>query len=302
MDFGFYPCNLNLADTLYSIKSLPNRELCAQNVISHNAVIDGWYYASLIERSSQSGKMASPPGRIFDLPKTHTITVIYPLNEEDVKFIIWWLSFFLGFRLTTDVYGFLDATPVKRRKVNDFVIDHRSIKAGLDLVIDFIDKHRADKSSLKRVEAIINALFMAQNPQNLCFERFQYLYMALDACYRQAYSAFCPGKKDIKHDGRIEWLCKQFNILPPTWIKKQGKCSKSLLASIRNDAIHEALFFNEPLGFSVFGGNNQPDNEGIILQMENIVSRVLVALIGKPSAQYVSTPYDTRQFVPIDLI
>ncbi|MBT00179.1 MAG: hypothetical protein CMI01_16100 [Oceanospirillaceae bacterium] len=75
-----------------------------------------------------------------------------------------------------------------------------------------------------------------------------------------------------------------------------------LSSTTRNDSIHEALFFDEPLGFSVFGGNAQPNNDGIISQMESIICRFLLAILGKPDAKYVTTPYSDRQYASLDLI
>lgn len=301
MEFGFYPLGLDLTDTRFSITSHPDREQRVRNVSNDSAVINGWFYASLMERRGENGEIIGPPRRIFGLPRTHTITITDVANEEEVKFVIWCLSFFLGLRLTTEECGFLDATPIERKKLNDFFAGESSIKAGVNLAIQFVDKHTDDARSLKRIEAIIHALFMAQNPQALCFERFQYLYMALDACYRQVFGPRTKESPDITHNKRIEWLCNQFNIVVPPWAKNQGGTMGPLSCTTRNDSIHEALFFDEPLGFSVFGGNVQPNDDGIILQMENIICRVLVALLGKPNAKYVTTPYADRQYASLDL-
>ena len=48
------------------------------------------------------------------------------------------------------------------------------------------------------------------------------------------------------------------------------------MSALRNDALHEALFMNEPLGFAVLGGGI---GENITLEMEALVCRLLVALI-----------------------
>lgn len=302
MEFGFYPLSLDLTDTRFSITSYPDRAQRVRNVRNDSAVINGWFYASLIDRRDENGEIVGPPGRIFGLPKTHTISITDVANEEEVKFVIWCLSFFLGLRLTTEECGFIDATPIEKMKLNDFFSDEPSIKAGVNLAIQFVDKHTGDARSLKRIEAIIHALFMAHNPQALCFERFQYLYMALDACYRQVFGPRIKSSSDIPHNQRIEWLCNKFNIVVPPWATNQGGTMGSLSSTTRNDSIHEALFFDEPLGFSVFGGNTQPDDDGIILQMGNIICRLLVAILGKPDAKYVTTPYADRQYTSLDLI
>lgn len=74
------------------------------------------------------------------------------------------------------------------------------------------------------------------------------------------------------------------------------------LATVRNDAIHEALFFDEPLGFAIYGGNTQGLDTGtVMLQMQALVCRLLVAILGKPKICYVLSPVDTRQVQVLDL-
>ncbi|MGE0278814.1 MAG: hypothetical protein AB7R40_25755, partial [Nitrospiraceae bacterium] len=62
------------------------------------------------------------------------------------------------------------------------------------------------------------------------------------------------------------------------------------------DTFHEALFFNEPLGFSIYGSNQlTTDRANVTLEMRALVCRLLVAILGKPGVGYVQTPVDTRQ-------
>ena len=125
MEFGFYPLGLDITDTRFSIKSHPDRDKRVSNVRNDSAAVNGWFYASLMDRRSENGDIISPPGRIFGLPRTHMITITNVANKEEVKFVIWCLSFFLGLRLTTEECGFLDATPIERGKLNpESVISH----------------------------------------------------------------------------------------------------------------------------------------------------------------------------------
>ena len=50
-----------------------------------------------------------------------------------------------------------------------------------------------------------------QFPQSLPFERFQYLYMALDACFKLV---ACKQVKtpSVPHGRRIEWLCTTLGL------------------------------------------------------------------------------------------
>lgn len=103
--------------------------------------------------------------------------------------------------------------------------------------------------------AAIHTLFLAQAPQNLPFESFQYLYMALDACYSLV-AARQPRPPRVPHAARIKWLCSQFGLTVPAWADPASD-GVSLSAS-RNDAFHEALFFGEPLGFALFKEGPKP--------------------------------------------
>ena len=49
---------------------------------------------------------------------------------------------------------------------------------------------------------------------------------------------------------------------------------------------------NEPLGFAVHGGGA---GDNITLEMEALVCRLLVALIGGTDVSYLATPVNTRQ-------
>ena len=92
--------------------------------------------------------------------------------------------FFLGMRLTTTEAGFLDATPVKPGKLVDFVLVGRSIEHAVELAERFWVVNRGEPRHTLRFEAAVHALFLGQNPQSLQFERFIYLYTAIDACYK----------------------------------------------------------------------------------------------------------------------
>ena len=92
--------------------------------------------------------------------------------------------------------------------------------------------------------AAVHALFLGQYPQALEFERFVYLYTAIDACF-----ALIKGLTGMKgpatHAERIEWMWGQLRITTPPWARRVGK-SDTVVSTIRNAAVHEALFAGEP--------------------------------------------------------
>ena len=104
----------------------------------------------------------------------------------------------------------------------------------------------------------------------------------------------------VPHARRIEWICTTLGLPVPSWA--DSAMGAADLATVRNDAIHEALFFDEPLGFAIYGGNTQGLDTGtVMLQMQALVCRLLVAILGKPKIGYVLSPVDTRQVQVLEL-
>ncbi|MDM8354003.1 hypothetical protein [Brevundimonas diminuta] len=65
----------------------------------------------------------------------------------------------------------------------------------------------------------------------------------------------------------------------------------SPVSVIRNATLHESLFTDAPLGFALHGVGT---NQNLPLEMEAVICRFLVALIGDPTADYVRAPVTTR--------
>ena len=154
----------------------------------------------------------------------------------------------------------------------------------------FWTNNRHEPRNAQRFAAAIHALFLGQNPQALQFEKFIYLYTAIDACYRLAAEFRQPSKKK-SHAERIGWMCAEFGLATPDWAKPSASGGIEV-AAIRNDALHEALYVDAPLGFAVHGGGSFGN---LPLEMVALVCRLLVALIGGKDLSYIGSPVDTRQ-------
>jgi hypothetical protein len=301
-DFGFLPESLNCDTGRMSVRDLPDREAVTQEILESPYISKNWIYAPRCRTEDfMTGAVTEEPfsARVFGLQKTHEIEHGNAGGPEHLHFLIWCLGFFQGIRLTDTEAGFLDATPIKTGELTDFRLVKRGVPDALDLAEDFWQQHACEPRTTKRVAGIIHTLFLAQNPTYLPFEQFSYLYMALDACYALAKVVYRdPG--NIPHYRRPEWLCEQFDIPVPSWAAASEKASE--VAGVRNDTIHEALFFEEPLGFSLYGSSSEEGRSGNVpLEMTNLVCRLLVALLGKPDAEYVQTPVTTRQIHGLDL-
>ena len=77
----------------------------------------------------------------------------------------------------------------------------------------------------------------------------------------------------------------------PVWAKPDAATGTEA-AVLRNETLHEALFMGQPLGFALHGVGS---NQNITLEMQALVCRFLVALIGGNKCDYVRTPTNTRQ-------
>ena len=63
-----------------------------------------------------------------------------------------------------------------------------------------------------------------------------------------------------------------------------------MVSVMRNATLHESLFMDAPLGFALHGVGT---NQNLPLEMQAVICRLLVALIGDSGADYVRTPVTT---------
>jgi hypothetical protein len=301
-EFGFYPKMYNVTTERFSIQTLGNFEETLERVKNSPNLQKDWIYSGRTLQDDFIGEKTQVlpyTNRVFELPKTHVLTLFKRQNIDDLDFVVWCLSFFTGMRLTITEAGFLDATPIKQGKLVDFVLSHCTLEDAINLALNYIDAEQENFRATKRVIAAIHALFLSQFPQNLPFERFQYLYMALDTCFKIIETKSKPNKR-LNHAERIQWMCEKFDIPTPSWSMTND--NKSDISIVRNDTIHEALFFDEPLGFSIYGGNQPTTNSvNVLLHMRHLVCRLLVAILGKPDTDYVKTSVESRMRQPLRL-
>lgn len=291
LDFGFYPEPLHLRSSSITIEPLPKLADAVATIEADPGTENGWFAPPQQTRNLLGETRSRPyPARVFGLPKTHAIEHANPDSEDHLKFHIWALSFFMGMRLSATEAGFLDATPIKPGKLVDFVLLGKSLEKAIDLAETFWVTNRPEPHRARLVTAAVHALFLAQNPRHLQFERFMLLYAAIDACFALAKSAH-PPRTRVSHARRVDWMCKLFGIATPTWADPAAPSGPEL-AALRNNTIHEALFMGEPLGFALHGVGT---NQNLTLEMEALTCRLLVALIGGAQADYVRTPVNTRQ-------
>jgi hypothetical protein len=304
MKFGFFPGSLDFTAGNITVRSLPDAEENRKRLLANNGVRGDWIYAPPAAVTDiVSGQRQELPhsSRVFGLPQTHEITHAQSVDPPHVGFLVWTLGFIYGIRLTETEAGFLDATPVKPGVLHDIGWVGRSEQRALALADDFWQRHAANPKVCKGITGVIHAFFLSQTPTQLDFERFIYLYTSLDGCYRVWELIHGPIPKNQKptHARRIEFLCTKLGIPVPPW----ADSSSGTVAAHRNNTLHEALFFDEPLGFSTFGGSSagRPTTGDHLLEMNGLVSRVLCALLGFNDPGYIQSPLNTRQIIPARL-
>ena len=305
--FGYYPRPIEIKNERFTVKTLPNLQETVALVKADPNVHNRWIYPGAQQNIDFNGVISNRPYnvRVFGMHKTHELTLHKSNNMEDIDFVVWCLSFFVGMRLTTTEAGFLDATPIEDGTLVDFLLSKCTVEDAIEVVLNFLESERENFRTTKRVTAVINSLFLAQYPQSLSFEKFQYLYMSLDSCYKLIEDKSNPKpNRGLSHAARVQWMCKQFDICIPDWaitkIKSKNNGPKmyeaSEISEIRNDALHEAIFFDEPLGFAIYS-NNETDGRqiNVILEMEHLICRLLVCILGISDVDYVQSCINDRQ-------
>ncbi|WP_243839658.1 hypothetical protein [Buttiauxella sp. BIGb0552] len=300
-DFGFYPVYLHIRTKTFTVETIPDFKSVIKSVKDNPYVDKSWIYAPPQESYDLRGIVATKPysGRVFSLPKTHTLKLSGAFNRDDHNFVIWCLSFFSGMRLTTTQAGFLDATPIKPGTLIDFCLSGSDELNVIQLALNYIGKKDLHPLACMRIAAVIHALFLAQRPQNLAYEKFQYLYMALDGCFSIKWDERDLTKKlkKPKHFERVLWMCNEFKMPVPFWAEGEAN-----IASIRNDNFHEGIFFGQPLGFSAYKSDHSGAlTSGILVQIEALICRFLVVLLGVSDLNYISSALNTREYYPLKL-
>lgn len=300
--FGFYPKPIRVCTGPINIEPLSEFDECVEGVFSllSERTDKGWIYAPpILTRDIMSGETRKHPSsaRVFCLPKTHLFKHAKATGEDHVEFHIWALSFFLGMRLTVTEAGFLDATPIKPGNLVDFNLLGQSLKRAIELAEQFWIANCGNRRNAQRFKAAVHALFLSQYPQALPYEEFIHLYIAIDTCYALTKALRSP-KAQHRHSERIEWMCGELGVKTPPWA--QTSCvSGTVVPDLRNDALHEALFVGEPLGFAVYGGDT---GENIALEMNALICRLLVALLGGNDNTYLGSHVNTRQRYGLRLV
>jgi len=292
LDFGYWPERIDIEQGDLLISTLADFDDSVSIVENNENIRANWIYPG--NRRTQllgAGQRIQPySARVFGLPKTHSTEHKSSNNAQQLEFHIWALSFFKGMRFTATEAGFLDSTPIKSGKFVDFLL-RGNLEDAVELAETFWEANNSNSIQTQRFGAAVHALFMAQNPQHLQFEQFIFLYTALDACFALMWES--ASGRNPSHARRIGWMCNEVGAKIPDWAEA-GSNNATEISALRNNAIHEALFVGEPLGFSLEGAGG---NRNLMLEMQALTCRILAGIIGVPDQTYIQSPVNTRQIM-----
>lgn len=295
-EFGYLPEKLDVSFNSVEIATLPQFDEVVASVGSNPNVRQKWFYPGAQQWLSSARKEITEDPftvRVFGMPMTHRISASPTIEREYLEFVLWVLSFIKGMRLTGFRQGFLDTTPIELHALVDFTAIGDAT-APLNLAERFWASSQSEPVQRKRLCAAIHSMFISCNPRLMDFEKFLFLYSALDTCFAMMRGRN-PGKQEVSHAGRIDWMCKQFNLPVPPWATLRpdpsGRPNKleTEISALRNDTIHEAMYAGEPFGFAF---EPQFSNRNLPYEMRCIACRILAALLGVSDTEYLNSGTD----------
>lgn len=298
--FGYYPKPIDWALGDIQIRTLDSLADDVKGVVSDPCVEGDWIFAPDQMRCWGGAKTTMPyKSRVFGLPKTHVLTHASGGSDGHLGFLVWGLSFLVGMRLTTTEAGFLDSTPIKRGVLNDIVWLGGSLQNAFLHVERFWQRYIDAPDAHRVMASVIHAYFLSRNRNLLDYERFILLYIALDGCYRMLGLTGRGAVAQPSHGARVARLCKHFAIAVPDW----AVADNSEIVKVRNNTLHEGLFFGEPIGFTVYGGFDRASGAAgqTILQMGALVCRLTMGLLGIPAPEYIASSIASRQRIGVSV-
>ncbi|MFV0348040.1 MAG: hypothetical protein ACK5JO_05585 [Halodesulfovibrio sp.] len=271
--FGYLPEHCDITYGNITITTLYDLTQKIEGVESSITTHRGWIYAPIV------GTIDNPPiksSRIFHLPKTHIITHHKAISVHHLDFILWIFGYLQGIRFTPEGHGYIDATPIKKHQINDFIILRNSARHSLAIADTFFKKQKNNNSSLF-IASAIHCIMLSSIPNYLHFEKFNLMIQSIDACWKSIQEMnITQIKKTIPHAQRIRIMCETLKIPTPEWAQCD-KNGKTYISSIRNSLIHEGLYFNKPLGYS--NQNREAEYRNILFQLKNLISRIILSLL-----------------------
>lgn len=243
IEFGYWPEAAVFDVHGLAVRTLSGLDKLVAEVRTSERVHEGWFFspcARYVDLGNDRELVLPFPERVFPLPKTHRLEVAPGQPDGLARFAIWCLGFFVGMRLTETEAGFLDATPIRPFALCDFVCATRELPQALEPAIEFFLR-AAEPRTTENLLAAIHALWLSHTRNLLRFEQHHYAYVAIDALWRLCRQLGLRTEGVVKQNDRLATLADHLEITLPDWPS---------VVPERNNAVHEGLFYGQPLGFS----------------------------------------------------
>lgn len=256
----------------------------------HERVYGEWVYPPLqsVERDGMESKCAPLMPVGFALPATHLLLLDGEGGtDECANFFIALFGMLKGRRLQREGWQHFYKAPLTR-KLNDFLASDREIKHALSIASAFWDQCQQPVIR-KLIFGVVHWHLFAQLYSHE-FERFNAQYAAFDACSKLAVELGIPGyQQQPRHGERPEKLCEALGVQIPEWARsRSGKCD---LSERRNTLVHEAMYADQPIGFSF-----PMENSAMELELTGLVARIYLRLLGIKN-EYTASPCTIRQTI-----
>ena len=282
MEFGFLPRRLDVVAGDFDIATIADWRSLRAELEAHGHVANGWLFKPRKQGSPESA------GR-FELPTTHEIlSARYGDDTALMQFVVIVLGFLLGLRLLPDGWGHLHGVAVEPGKCNGFIALDREIIPCLELAAQFYVNNQNTRN-VKRMQSAISLIHWSSG-QEQYFDTFNYLYMAIDACWAVCSDLHAssiiqlhPRGGRVPHALRPAIMQQVLGLRLP---RISDPNETVTAASIRNDLLHEGLVGDMPLGLSII----EPHCD---LEMREFADKVILALMGV-KAGYLATPGGDR--------
>ncbi len=130
MDFGYHPRWLNVSSPEIAIETMADLEAIRSKINASKQVKGQWLYMPLKDGGPE------PAGR-YQLPTTHTLTLVNETDSDMSRFTIIVLGFLLGIRLLPAGWGHLHRTAIEQGAYSSFTPHDSEIIPCLKKAISF---------------------------------------------------------------------------------------------------------------------------------------------------------------------
>ena len=233
--FGWINKRVCLKSGEFNISPLQDFDVAIREVIEHPRC-DAW--------------LEMPPGcNRFELPPTHSLEVdSVAINDNLASLLISLFGFLHGLNLKPSGVGHLHRTPHQPGTLVKFMPSHKDIEKALKVVIEFYQRHSSQPEVISLMVAAIH-WYLTSQAYHHHFEQFAWQYTVLENVIKTASK---KKKAQVYRQqalgiGRFLQCEIAYRFCRCQIVVKNAKA----LVECRNKLMHEALWCDQPIGYTV---------------------------------------------------